>query len=300
MGFALYLKYFTYITLFFSILLLWIPDKINYKPWKGFFFFSLIVSCFFSGITNLISMLVVLLLYYLVNTYQSSNSTPKYLLWTLVWILCCALQAHLIPGFNNLLVLNAVQFTPDAKPYTMYLNFDKAVVGLIILGTTLKLVNSWQEWKILFKQIMYELPIIVPAIILIIILSIIFNYIKFELKFPQLLWIWGINNLFFTCIAEEALWRGFVQESLTKFKYQYSEYIALLISAIFFGLAHFPGGGKYVLLATIAGVLYGWVYKVTKRIEASILTHFTLNLVHILFFTYPALKLFYKALTVCG
>ncbi|WP_375326343.1 CPBP family intramembrane glutamic endopeptidase [Candidatus Tisiphia endosymbiont of Nemotelus uliginosus] len=217
-----------------------------------------------------------------------------------MWILCCALQAHLIPGFNNLLVLNAVQFTPDAKPYTMYLNFDKAVVGLIILGTTLKLVNSWQEWKILFKQIMYELPIIVPAIILIIILSIIFNYIKFELKFPQLLWIWGINNLFFTCIAEEALWRGFVQESLTKFKYQYSEYIALLISAIFFGLAHFPGGGKYVLLATIAGVLYGWVYKVTKRIEASILTHFTLNLVHILFFTYPALKLFYKALTVCG
>ncbi|MFZ4115592.1 MAG: hypothetical protein ACOYK6_02570 [Chthoniobacterales bacterium] len=36
-------------------------------------------------------------------------------------------------------------------------------------------------------------------------------------------------------------------------------------------------------------MLYGWVYHVTKRIEGSMLTHFLLNLTHLLLFTYPAL-----------
>lgn len=44
-----------------------------------------------------------------------------------------------------------------------------------------------------------------------------------------------------------------------------------------------------MLLAFVAGMGYGWIYYRAKRIEASILTHFTLNFLHILFFTYPAL-----------
>ena len=98
-----------------------------------------------------------------------------------------------------------------------------------------------------------------------------------------------ISNLFFTCIAEEGLFRGFFQEYLSSFKYKYAEYVAILIPAVFFGAIHFPGGIKYVILATVAGSLYGWIYKVTRRIEASMLAHFMLNLTHILFFTYPAL-----------
>jgi len=44
------------------------------------------------------------------------------------------------------------------------------------------------------------------------------------------------------------------------------------------------------VLSTVAGLGYGWVYQRTGRIEASILTHFALNLVHFLLFTYPALQ----------
>lgn len=121
-------------------------------------------------------------------------------------------------------------------------------------------------------------------------LSIAFEYIKFAPKIPQNLWIWVINNLFFTCVAEEGLFRGFFQESLSQLKYKYSGNIAILIPAVFFGVMHYSGGLKYVILATIAGVSYGWIYKVTKRIEASILAHFLLNLTHILFFTYPAIN----------
>jgi membrane protease YdiL (CAAX protease family) len=92
-------------------------------------------------------------------------------------------------------------------------------------------------------------------------------------------------------MAEEAFFRGFIQKNLSLMmkKIQHGDYLALLIAAVLFGLAHYPGGIKYVILATVAGLGYVWVYLTTKRIEGSILTHFGLNLTHFLFFTYPAL-----------
>ncbi len=45
-----------------------------------------------------------------------------------------------------------------------------------------------------------------------------------------------------------------------------------------------------IVLATIAGVGYGWMFWRTNRIEASILAHFLVNTTHILCFTYPALS----------
>lgn len=281
----MYLKYFTYLTLLFSVLSLWIPNKAKYKTWEILLVISLILS-FISNITNIIGFLSVILFYYLINIYLKCNPKWQYISRILILIFSLALQGHFIPGFYNLLVLSNLQITPDAMPYTMYLNFDKTVTGIIIIGLTLKLANNCQEWKNLFKQVVYKSPII----ILIIFLSFIFNYIKFNPKIPSYLCIWTINNLFFVCLAEEGFWRGFVQESLSKIKYQYSEYFALFISAILFGICHYSGGMTYIILATAAGIIYGWIYKVTKRIEASILMHFILNLLHILLFTYPALK----------
>jgi hypothetical protein len=46
-------------------------------------------------------------------------------------------------------------------------------------------------------------------------------------------------------------------------------------------------GTSYALVATIAGFGYGWIFHLTKRIEASILAHYLLNAIHVLFFTYP-------------
>lgn len=184
-----------------------------------------------------------------------------YFMGSLIFILSLALQGHFIPGFHNLLALSAIQFTPDAVPYTMYLNFDKITTGLIIIGLTLKLTNNQKEWKNLFQQVISKSS----TIILIIALSITFNYIKFSPKFPQYLWLWMINNLFFVCVAEEGFWRGFVQQSLSKLKYQYAEYFAIFISAILFGICHYQGGTKYIILATVAGVIYGWVYKTNQK-----------------------------------
>ncbi|WP_340122281.1 CPBP family intramembrane glutamic endopeptidase [Methylobacter svalbardensis] len=83
------------------------------------------------------------------------------------------------------------------------------------------------------------------------------------------------------------LFKKYLMQGLSKIRY--GDALAISITAIVFGLAHYTGGSKYILLATVAGVGYGWAYRYTQRIEASILTHFTLNSLYFLLFTYPAL-----------
>jgi membrane protease YdiL (CAAX protease family) len=71
-----------------------------------------------------------------------------------------------------------------------------------------------------------------------------------------------------TGVPEEFLFRGLIQNALERAFGR----VALPIASIVFGLAHLPDL-RYVLLATLAGVAYGWVYQATRRITASAITH---------------------------
>jgi hypothetical protein len=128
--------------------------------------------------------------------------------------------------------------------------------------------------------------------LLLLTLSLGAGYVRFDPKFPAETWLWLGVNLGFTCMAEEALFRGFIQAQLQRgWRNQPGgRWLALGLAAGLFGLAHAAGGAAYVALASVAGVGYGWIYQRTQRIEASILTHFALNAVHFFFFTYPALQ----------
>ena len=44
-----------------------------------------------------------------------------------------------------------------------------------------------------------------------------------------------------------------------------------------------------MLVATLAGIGYGWIYAETRSIGSAILAHAGLNTLHLLLFTYPAL-----------
>lgn len=89
-------------------------------------------------------------------------------------------------------------------------------------------------------------------------------------------------------MAEEAFFRNFLQRhSACAIGGAHGGMIALVITAPLFGIAHAGGGPMLVAFATAAGVGYGYVYLRTGRVEASILTHFAVNAVHFLLFTYP-------------
>lgn len=200
-----------------------------------------------------------------------------------------ALMLHRVPGFNNPLILDDRRFTPDALPFRLYFNFDKASLGLLLLAFLHPRIARWPEWRAMFAA---AAPALLATAVLLLGLSSLLGYIRFAPKIPDATgwFLWA--NLCFTCVAEEALFRGFVQRRLAS-RWQErpsGPWLALSIAALLFGLAHAAGGPLYVLLSTLAGVGYGWSYlRAGYRIEASILTHFGINATHFLLFTYPAL-----------
>ena len=72
-----------------------------------------------------------------------------------------------------------------------------------------------------------------------------------------------------TGVPEEFLFRGLLQNVLSRWL---GRRAGLGVASVIFGLAHLPDW-RYVLLATIAGLAYGWVYQRTQRITASAITH---------------------------
>lgn len=72
-----------------------------------------------------------------------------------------------------------------------------------------------------------------------------------------------------TGVPEEFLFRGLLQNLLTGWL---GARAGLVVASVIFGFAHLPDL-RYVLLAAIAGVAYGWVYQHTQRITASAITH---------------------------
>lgn len=295
------IHYNTFILLLITVVSLWFNSGISLfgfitfrfvNYWQLFMLFTIISALYADSITfvGLISLIVFYLMLYQFryNAYKIiKNNHLIVLFWLLIIIFAGLFYLHKVPGFHNYLIWNKVKFTADAVPFTMYLNLDKTLVGIMIIGMALSLNRSLVAWRFTFRSVVIFFPIV--AIVLLF-LSHRFNYVKFEPKLVDGIILWSINNLFFVCMAEEALFRGFIQNGLSKLKYRYAGIMSIFITAILFGLLHAPGGIKYVALATIAGILYGTIYYKTKRIEVSILTHFLVNLVHILFFTYPALE----------
>ena len=210
-------------------------------------------------------------------------------LWIAV-ILSLLLAFHAIPGFLNPKLLNKIQFTPDALPYTLYANFDKASVGLLLVALAGQHAQTANDWRRLLSQ---SWPILAATIVAVSVIGLVLGYVRIEPKFPGSTALWFVVNLLFVSVAEEAFFRGFLQKRmaglLTAKNVDAAQGIALVTCAILFGLVHFGGGIMYIVLATLASLGYGYVYLRTQRVEAAIVTHFAVNFVHFLGLTYPAL-----------
>jgi uncharacterized protein len=276
--------------LYLSVLLLWHPGRRTVPNWGIALSLSVLLGLI-SHLLDPVAIIPITLLAFAAYYSQAEKcrALVRWMAGITVIILSAGLATHQFPGFHNLNVLDHVYISKDALPYTFYLNFDKTVVGIFILGFSYQLISERSEWNLLFKKIAVKLPVVIFVTIC---MAFALGFVTFDFKIPNDIFIWAITNLLFVCVAEEALFRTFIQKnlSLAMRKIKYGDCFAVLITAMLFGLVHYPGGIKFAVLATVAGLGYGWVYAFTRRVEASIVTHFGLNLVHILFFTYPALQ----------
>ncbi|MGR5409371.1 CPBP family intramembrane glutamic endopeptidase [Vibrio sp. PNB22_8_1] len=213
----------------------------------------------------------------------ASNQKMKlvyYLGWSVVIIWCVMLFVHLIPGFNNLQVLDKVTAGPLSAPFSMYLNLDKPLALFALFLAYPFLLGSEAKGRV--KP---ALLVMIPLLSLLPIAAML-GALKPELSLPSWWWLFALNNLILTCVAEEALFRGLIQQSLSR---RFDWRLGLVIASILFGLAHFAGGPLLIVFATLAGLGYGLVFHFTGRLWCAVLAHFLFNFCHLVFFTYPIL-----------
>jgi len=270
------------------------------KLWTLGLVCTLISGLFYNAI-DLVGLGVITLLlamsYYAnkISTKPSNNASNK--LWNrriktvitaLVIISCIALAAHLLPGFNNLQVLSNVEKSINSMPFTLYLNFDKPMILFALLVLYPALLISKKPITLFKAQNSLRLSALVMLVfILLFSLAILLSLIKYDPQLPSWWWLFALNNLLLTCIIEEVFFRGFIQQKLTSL---INPLAGLILTSLLFGIAHFSGGYNFVIVATLAGFLYGLVYLNTGKIWYAILLHFCFNMVHLALFTYPLLK----------
>jgi membrane protease YdiL (CAAX protease family) len=202
--------------------------------------------------------------------------------------LSLALALHALPGFHNPIVLDAVRTSPKAPPFSLYANFDKASAGLLLLACFAPRLRSWRDCRAIAAPTLQAFALAALATLG---LAWVAGQVQPDAKWPPFAPVFLAVNLLFTCVAEEAFFRGLIQEQLTRALTSLpglASWVPIAVSTVLFGLAHAGSGLAYIGLASLAGLAYAAVYARTRRTEAAVLTHFLLNATHFLLFTYPA------------
>ncbi|QRV25519.1 CPBP family intramembrane glutamic endopeptidase [Marinomonas foliarum] len=200
-----------------------------------------------------------------------------------------ALATHLLPGFNNNAVVIDESVSRDGIPFSLYANFDKGLAGLFLIVYFFRGQANVSYFKALQKSkgalvIFFATPCLALG------LATLLGLIHIDVKLPSFWLAFLVINLLFTCVAEEAFFRGFMQRELSNWlKGKSYMFVIPIVPALLFGIAHVGGGIEYVIVAGVAGLGYGYLYYLTNRIELSILCHFIVNALHLFLFTYPML-----------
>lgn len=196
---------------------------------------------------------------------------------------------HALPGFANPRVLDGVQLSADSAPYTKYLNIDKGLLGLFLLGLYAPARAGAGDSLRLGRRFLVGVTILAVVGMG---LTVLVGYAHWDPKLPSWwpMWLWSMA--FLTALPEEAVFRHLIQGGLQNWLggAGRERLLAAGVAGVLFGLAHLGGGWIYVALASVAGIGYGWIYAATGSIAAAILAHTGLNLLHLLFFSYPALR----------
>ena len=99
-----------------------------------------------------------------------------------------------------------------------------------------------------------------------------------------------VGGYLLVALVEEVLFRGVIQNLLGR--RPKSNRTGLFIASIIFGLAHLNNATAgfrvpnmaYVVMSTLAGLAYGWVWMRTRKVTASAITHMLVNLIWVTVF----------------
>jgi membrane protease YdiL (CAAX protease family) len=280
-----------FVLLLAAVLGLWIHRAV----WIGALV-AAIIAAYFTGALQGLAALWIAILVALAITYQRARAgaSPDKSVWQalagLVFFLyALAMSLALLPGFIRVELAAPVVLSAGATPYSIGVGFPKVTTGIVILGLINPLlVRSFAE---LGRVLARALPVYLITAFAGMAVVILMGYSSFAPKWTSLFLLFAPVNLLFTCLSEEAFFRGFVQHELASIgrRRALASGIALVVAALLFGAAHFAGGLNYMIAAAIAGLGYGWAFMRDRRIEAAMFVHFGVNATHFLLFVYPRL-----------
>lgn len=287
---------FTFFLLALSICAVWLPsirvgEKIDVPPWL-----VLLLGTIASGLAQGYLTFLAVVWIALLGVAARLATQPAFMHGqravglTTACILALAMALHLLPGFHNPILIANARFSVDAPPYTQYASFDKAVSGLVLLALLCRRTRTLAESRQVLRNA--AMPILMTTTI-VIGMAVALRYVAPDFKLPAYAPVFLITNLLFSSAAEEAFFRGVIQERLaTVLDFgRIGGGVVILVSGLLFGLAHSAGGMTYVAIASVLGCGCAYCYAITGRVEAPILAHFALNAVHFIGFTYPRLSI---------
>ena len=280
----------TFILLALAICAVWLPPihlrgSVFLPPW-ALLFGAATISGLVSGVLGWKALPVLILLFLMAEmSRRAAVLSARIATMVIAGLIAVGLGLHLFPGFYNPIVLDGLSTGPNARPITQYANFDKAAAGLVVLAYFSQRIQSVHDIREIWAAT--TLAAIATAVV-VIGLGLATDYLAFDPKLPSFAISFLAINLLFVCVAEEAFFRGFIQERISRRLNSDWQWLAVAVSSLLFGVVHLAGGTLYALLATLVGLGCAVVYAQTRRVEAPILVHFSFNVGHFLLFTYPS------------
>lgn len=253
-------------------------------PWAGFYL-AAVGTALANGQLQWPALPALAALFLLAPRWRHARDGSAWALWAALAGLCAALLLHRWPGFRNPVLFDGVRWSADAAAFTQHLNFDKGSVGLALLV-------AWRA------RAPHALPgrapvaagVALATLVLVFTAATVAGVVQPAPKWSAQVALFLLVNLALTCVAEEAVFRTLLQDPLAgQVGSRLRVAVAAVVSALLFGLAHAAGGPAMVLLAGLSGLGSAMAYALTRRLEVPILLHFSVNAVHALGFTYPAL-----------
>ncbi|MEP7116983.1 MAG: hypothetical protein ABI880_05350, partial [Acidobacteriota bacterium] len=121
-----------------ALVLLWAPRVTRAPTAPSWWVLPFAASLLFAQAGGLVDTWALATLFALVTACRLGEQAPdgplRGFALALMLALSAGILAHALPGFANPRVLDGVRLSVDSVPYTKYLNFDKGVMGLVLLG----------------------------------------------------------------------------------------------------------------------------------------------------------------------
>jgi membrane protease YdiL (CAAX protease family) len=195
-----------------------------------------------------------------------------------------------LPGFTDV-VWAVEQVSPNAPTFRLTTHFDVGVAGAILLARYGASTSRFR-WAGFREAAAGTAAASAAAAAVVLGSAWALGVVEPDPKLPPHAALHLAKTLLWTAVYEETVFRAVIQEQLSRLRVFSSgrmRWAPVVLVAALFGVAHLRSGLPFALVASIAGLAYGTAYLLTKRIDAAIAAHFSVNSAHYLLFTYPFL-----------